>query len=55
MTFASRALAITLGVIGHACIFAIGTASSPMLVVAYLLSVVCLWAAAWMLWSRTTQ
>lgn len=53
MKSATRALAITLGVVGHACIFAMATAGSPTLVVAYLLSVVCLWAAAWMLWSRT--
>ncbi len=53
MKFLTQALAVTLGVIGHAFVFMGATADNPLLTIACWASVVCLWAAAWLLWRRT--
>jgi len=49
----TRILAVALAVIGHGFLVALGTADTGPLVLAYLISVACLWAAAALLWRRT--
>lgn len=53
MKLATQALAVVLGVVGHAMIFMAATADSVAISVACLASVACLWAAAWLLFRRT--
>jgi len=49
----TRILAVALAVIGHGFLLALGSADTGALVLAYLISVACLWGAAALLWRRT--
>jgi hypothetical protein len=50
---ATQALAVVLGIVGHSFIFMAATADSVGRIVVCLACVVCLWAAAWLLFRRT--
>jgi len=50
-----RVLAVTLAVVGHGFLMALGTAQTAPIVLAYLISVASLWAAAALLWRRTVD
>ncbi len=53
MRFLTQALAVTLAVVGHAFILLAATAETFAFAFASAASVVCLWAAAWLLWRRS--
>ncbi len=53
MKWLFRGIAVILAVIGHGFLLNLGNAGSTPLVFAYVGSVICLWAAAALLWRRT--
>ncbi len=55
MKFLTRALAVLLVVVAHGFLLNLGHPASTALGIAYAACVVCLAAAAWMLWRRTME
>jgi hypothetical protein len=53
MRFLTRALAITFAIVAHAFMLGLGSAPSVTLAFAYIASIICLAAAAALLWRRS--
>ena len=53
MRFLTRALAVAFAIIAHGFMLGLGTAPTPVLAFAYLASIICLAAAAALLWRRS--